>query len=138
MTNLSIGRIDFAPLNRALIGFDRMFQEAEHLSSSNYPPHNIIKLDDYNYEIELAVAGFKRDELTVELDKNELKITGDKTDKNETTYLYRGLAFRSFVKCLHLADHIEVNDVELNEGILTIKLERVIPEELKPRKLKIN
>jgi molecular chaperone IbpA len=137
MTNLSLGRIDQALLNRALIGFDRMFQEVEHLSGNTYPPHNIIKVDEDSYKIEVAVAGFKRDELAVELDETVLKITGDKTDKSTTSYIYRGLASRSFVKVLHLADHIEVKEVELSDGILTISLEKVIPEELKPRKLKI-
>jgi molecular chaperone IbpA len=137
MTNLSLGRIDQALLSRALVGFDRMFEDVQHLSGNTYPPHNIIKLDETNYEIELAVAGFKRDELTVELNETELKITGEKSDKSTPTYLYRGLAFRSFVKSLHLAEHIEVKDVTLNDGILTISLEKVIPEELKSRKLKI-
>lgn len=137
MTNLSLGRIDQALLSRALVGFDRMFEEVQHLSGNTYPPHNIIKLDETNYEIELAVAGFKRDELTVELIETELKITGEKSDKSTPTYLHRGLAFRSFVKSLHLAEHIEVKDVALDDGILTISLEKVIPEELKSRKLKI-
>jgi len=137
MTNLSLGRIDQALLSRALVGFDRMFEDVQHLSGNTYPPHNIIKLNETNYEIELAVAGFKRDELTVELNETELKITGEKSDKSTPTYLYRGLAFRSFVKSLHLAEHIEVKDVTLNDGILTISLEKVIPEELKSRKLKI-
>ena len=137
MTHISLGQIDQALLNRALIGFDRMFKDVQHLSSNTYPPHNIIKLEDDKYQIEVAVAGFSRDELTVELDETELKITGDKTDKNTITYLYKGLASRSFVKTLHLAEHIKVTDVELADGILTISLEKVIPEELKPRKLQI-
>jgi molecular chaperone IbpA len=137
MTHISLGQIDQALLNRALIGFDRMFKDVQHLSGNTYPPHNIIKLENDKYQIEVAVAGFSRDELTVELDETELKITGDKTDKNTITYLYKGLASRSFVKTLHLAEHIEVTDVELLDGILTISLEKVIPEELKPRKLQI-
>jgi molecular chaperone IbpA len=137
MTNLSLGRIDQALLSRALVGFDRMFEDIQHLSGNTYPPHNIIKIDETNYEIEVAVAGFKRDEITVELNETELKITGDKVDKETSIYLYRGLASRSFVKTLHLAENIKVNDVELADGILKISLEKVIPEELKPRKLKI-
>jgi molecular chaperone IbpA len=137
MTHLSLGRIDQALLSRALVGFDRMFEDIQHLSGNTYPPHNIIKIDENNYEIEVAVAGFSRDELTVELNETELKITGDKVEKETSTYLYRGLASRSFVKTLHLAEHIKVSDVELADGILTISLEKVIPEELKPRKLKI-
>jgi molecular chaperone IbpA len=137
MTHLSLGRIDQALLSRALVGFDRMFEEVQHLSGNTYPPHNIIRLEDDKYQIEVAVAGFKRDELTVELNETELKITGDKVDKETSTYLYRGLASRSFVKTLHLAEHIVVKDVELADGILTISLEKVIPEELKPRKLLI-
>lgn len=137
MTNLSLGRIDQALLSRALVGFDRMFEEVQHLSGNTYPPHNIIKLENDKYEIEVAVAGFKRDELTVELNETELKITGDKVEKDTSVYLHRGLASRSFVKTLHLAENIKVNDVELADGILTISLEKVIPEELKSRKLQI-
>jgi molecular chaperone IbpA len=137
MTNLSLGRIDQALLSRALVGFDRMFEDIQHLSGNTYPPHNIIKLDETNYEIEVAVAGFKRDEITVELNETELKITGDKVEKETSIYLHRGLASRSFVKTLHLAENIKVNDVELADGILKISLEKVIPEEFKSRKLKI-
>jgi len=137
MAYINLGHIDQALLNRALIGFDRMFEDVQHLSGNTYPPHNIIKLEDDKYQIEIAVAGFKRDELTVKLDQTELEIAGDKVDKDTLVYLHKGLASRSFVKTLHLAEHIKVTDVELADGILTISLEKVIPEELKPRKLEI-
>lgn len=138
MTHLSLGNIGFAPFNRALVGFDRMFQDIENLQVTNYPPHNIIKLDDENYKIEVAVAGFEKEDLSVEVKEKDLIIKGERvSESKDITYLYRGLASRSFEKTLCLSADIVVSDVELDKGILTINLERVIPEELKPRKLKI-
>lgn len=135
-------RIDTETLNRALIGFDSMFNNFErrfaNSVSGNYPPHNVIKLDDNNYEIQVAVTGFDKEDVSVELDQNILIVTAGRPQEEERVYLHRGLAQRNFVKHFPLAEHIEVRGAEQKNGVLTIKLERVIPEALKPRRIEIN
>jgi molecular chaperone IbpA len=132
----ALPRIDTTTLNRALVGFDNMFKYANQLSNSNYPPHNIIKTDDDNYVIELAVAGFKKSEITVEVDRESLIISGTK-DKDPATaveYLHRGLSSRDFTRQFTLAEHVVVKNATIQDGILSVYLERVVPEE-KKRKL---
>lgn len=139
--NLTLRSVDFAPLHRALIGFDQLFDNFENRyqnSTTNYPPHNVVKIGENQYEIQLAVAGFSKQEVTVEIDQDQLVIKGNKhEDDASIQYLYRGLAFRNFVRSFTLADHVEVRDAEHKDGVLTIKLERVIPESLKPRQILI-
>jgi len=139
----SLTRLDansLAQLNRALIGFDRIFSDLEtrHLSSNNYPPYNIIKHDSEHFEIEVAVAGFDRKDLTIEVDQDQLIIKGQRSkDDDAAKYLYRGLAARDFERAFTLADYIEVGEADLTNGILRVKLTRVIPETLKPRLISI-
>ena len=137
-----LSRIDTETLNRALIGFDAMFNNFErrfaNSVSSNYPPHNVVKLDDSNYEIQIAVTGFDKDDVTVELDQNILIVTAGRPQEEERVYLHRGLAQRNFVKQFPLAEHIEVKGAEQRNGVLTIKLERIVPEALKPRRISVN
>jgi len=137
-----MNRIDADTLNRALIGFDTMFNNFErrfaNSVSSNYPPHNVVKLDDNNYEIQVAVTGFDKEEVTVEVDQNILIITAGRPQEEERVYLHRGLAQRNFVKQFPLAEHIEVRGAEQKNGVLTVKLERVVPEALKPRRIEIS
>jgi molecular chaperone IbpA len=124
------------------IGFDNLwdrFQNIETInSSSNYPPYNIIKHDAENWSIELAVAGFKRSELDVELAEGVLTVLAkaESTDE-EKEYVHRGLAKRAFTRKWTLADDVVVQDASLVDGVLVIKLERIIPEEKKPRKIEI-
>jgi molecular chaperone IbpA len=140
----ALTRIDansLAQLNRALIGFDRIFSDLEqrHLSSpNNYPPYNIIKHDSEHFEIEIAVAGFNKEDITIEVDQDQLIIKGrrPKVDDDDI-YLYKGLAARDFDRVFTLADYIEVGEAELTNGILSVKLTRVIPETLKPRLISI-
>jgi molecular chaperone IbpA len=130
-------------LNRAMVGFDRFFDDFEHRFANqiqnNYPPHNIAKYDEDTYEIQIAVSGFDKDELTVELDQNNLIIKGEHVDSqpDNLEYIHRGLAARDFTKSFALAEHIEVGDVRIKNGILYIQLKRIVPESLKPRVLKI-
>ena len=130
-------------INRALIGFDSMFNDFEsrfaNQLSTNYPPYNVVKYDEDNYEIQIAVAGFGKDEVSVEVDQNQLIIKGEHTDEQAegTVYLHRGLAARNFVRTWTLADHMEVRGAETKDGMLSIKLQRIIPEALKPRKIDI-
>ena len=140
----AINRFDANALNRALIGFDTMFDQLERRFANqvqnNYPPHNIIRTGENTYVIEIAVAGFGKDEVSVSLENNELSIKGEKAEVDETAeiqYLHRGLASRNFVRVFPLAEHIEVKGAEIKDGILTVKLERIIPEELKPRIIEV-
>jgi molecular chaperone IbpA len=136
-----LARFDTTALNRALIGFDRIFNDFENRfqhSTTNYPPYNVIKHDENSFEIEVAVAGFDREDITIEVDQDRLVIKGQrlKTDDAEK-YVYRGLAARDFERAFVLAEHIIVGDAELTNGILRVKLTRVVPEALKPRLIAI-
>ena len=131
-----------AHLNRALIGFDRIYNDFEnrHVNSTttNYPPYNVIQHDENNFEIEIAVAGFDRGDITVEVDQDQLVIKGRRASAaDDTKYVHRGLAARDFDRAFTLVDHVEVGEAELTNGILRVKLTRVIPEALKPRLITI-
>lgn len=138
MTQLQ--RFDTTTLNRALVGFDRLFNTFEtrfaNQLSSNYPPHNIVKTDDTHYQIEIAVAGFKKHEISVEIEQDMLTVKGESELANESSarqYLHRGLSSRNFLRSWQLAENMIVNGAEIKEGILTISLEYIIPEEKKAR-----
>ena len=104
---------------------------------SVYPPHNVVKLDEDNFVIELAVAGFDTKELGIETVENSLVITGEKHDKDEREYSHKGISTRKFTRRFSLAEHVHVSGASLEHGILSISLERQIPEEKKPRTIKI-
>jgi molecular chaperone IbpA len=135
--NNQLSRID--ALNRALIGFDTMFDSMErrfaNQVSNNYPPHNIIKTGENTYEIQVAVTGFKKSEIAVTVENNVLVIKGESmtTEYQAEQYLYRGLATRDFAREFPLAEHIEVNGAEIKNGMLIVKLIRNIPESAKPK-----
>ncbi len=139
--NNSLARID--ALNRALIGFDTMFDTLErrfaNSVSNNYPPHNIIKTGDNDYAIQIAVTGFEKNEISVTVEDNVLIIKGESqsTEYAAEAYLHRGLATRDFVKEFPLAEHIEVAGAEIKNGMLTVKLIRNIPESAKPKVINI-
>lgn len=131
-----------AQLNRALIGFDRIFNDVErryaNSAQTNYPPFNILKHDEDHFEIEVAVAGFDREDITIEVDQNHLTIRGQRLKEDDVSkYVHRGLAARDFERVFTLADHIEVGEAELTNGILRVKLTRIVPEALKPRLIAI-
>jgi len=126
-----------AQLSKALVGFDRYFNVPSHVNG-NYPPHNIVKYDDTHYGIEVAVAGFSKDEITVEIDQDQLLITGKKFANADTVeYLHRGLAARDFEQQFTLAEYMEVRGAEVKDGMLKIEIERIVPEALKPRQIAI-
>jgi molecular chaperone IbpA len=127
-------------VNHALIGFDRIFNQLDNVRIQNktYPPHNIVKIDGENWLVELAAAGFSRDELTVELHENVLTIRGRKQEQQGKDYLYRGLAMRSFEKSLYLQDHIKIKYADYKDGMLNIYLEHEVPESKKPKLITIN
>jgi molecular chaperone IbpA len=136
-------RFDTNALNRALLGFDNLFDNFEQRFANqiqqNYPPYNILKHDEDSYEIEIAVTGFEKDEITVEIDQNQLVVKGQRkeVELKEPTYLHRGLATRDFTRSWTLAEHMEVGEGSIKNGVLTIELKRVVPESLKPRVLKL-
>lgn len=116
--------------------FDRMHQQTP--GQGNYPPYNIAKVDDDHYVIEIAVAGFIESELDVEVKDGVLFVEGKKEDDDQTEYLHKGISARQFKRSFTLSDTIVVKGAAYNNGILTIDLENVIPEEKKPRKIKIS
>ncbi len=126
----------YAPL---AIGIDRFFTEVENAIKGNttYPPHNVIKDGEDSYGIELAVAGFSRDQISIETQDGLLKITGEaQTDEREC--VYKGISTRSFTRQFTLAEYVEVTDATLKDGILHVSLKRNVPEEKQPRKVKID
>jgi molecular chaperone IbpA len=143
MTNHQLTRFDTNALNRALLGFDTMFNDFEHRYANqlkdNYPPYNIVKHNDDTYEIEIAVTGFSKDEVIVEIDQNQLIVKGirDKSSDVTAEFLHRGLALRDFTRSWTLAEHMEVGNGTIKNGVLTIELKRVVPDALKPRVLKL-
>lgn len=142
--NGTLTRFDTQALNRALVGFDRLFDGFEarfaNQLTTNYPPHNIVKTDDTHYAIEIAVAGFKKHEISVEIEQDMLTVRGSSETPNESTnrqYLHRGLSSRDFERSWQLAEHMVVRGAEIKDGVLTINLEYVIPEEKKARVIDI-
>jgi len=136
-------RISFVPLYQSTLGFDKFFDDVEKLltmdiQKSTFPPHNILKLDDTRYIVELAIAGFSKDEIDISVNAGVLTVKGEKEDKeSDVQYLHKGIGTRSFTKTITVADTIEVKGAEFKDGILRIGLENVIPEHKKPRKIEI-
>ena len=144
MNNNALQRIE--AINRALIGFDTMFDQMErrfsNSVSNNYPPHNILKTGDNQYEIQIAVTGFEKSEIAVTVEANVLTVKGEgaesvRHEQPEIVYLHRGLATRDFVREFPLAEHMEVAGAEIRNGMLIVKLIRNIPESEKPRVIDI-
>lgn len=128
-----------AQLSKALVGFDRYFNVPSH-QNGNYPPHNIVKYSDTNYAIEVAVAGFTKEEIAVEVDQDQLTIRGvmNRPNKDEgIEYLHRGLAARDFEQTFTLAEYMEVVGAKVDNGMLHIDIKRVVPDALKPRTIEI-
>ena len=136
---------DFAPYRRSTVGFDRLFDMLENSNlgqgQENYPPFDLIQLGDNDFRIELAVAGFKPDEIDITAQQNVLLVSGRKKEEAEegkgNNYIYRGIATRSFERRFALADHIQVKGADMKDGLLAIELVREIPEAMKPRKISI-
>ncbi|MET3664806.1 Hsp20 family protein [Caulobacter sp. 1776] len=134
--------IDLSPLYRSLVGFDRLADQldaaARNEAASGYPPYNIERIGENDYRIEIAVAGFKPEELNVEVKENLLTVTGRKTANDDAKqYLHRGLAERNFERKFQLTDYLVVVDADLSNGLLSIALKRELPEALKPRTVEI-
>ncbi|MBB3644497.1 molecular chaperone IbpA [Rhizobium sp. BK619] len=134
--------LDFSPLFRSSIGFDRMLNVLEAASrvetTDSWPPYDIVKSGEDAYRIAMAVAGFTLDELTITQEQNMLFVSGQKANADDVQYLHRGIAGHSFQRRFELADHVKVVGAVLVNGLLTIDLKREIPEEAKPRQIAIS
>lgn len=135
--------IDLGPFYRSSIGYDRVGRLIDNAlrgteSGAGYPPYNIEVLGENNYAITLAVAGFKREQLELSVENGVLTIAGKKGDDSaERTFLYQGIANRAFERRFNLAEHVEVTDARLSDGVLTVDLKREVPEAMKPRSIPI-
>jgi|SRR5580658_4904890 molecular chaperone IbpA len=134
--------IDFSPLYRSVVGFDRLadlLDSAAAETATGYPPYNIERTADHTYRIEIAVAGFKPDELAIEAKEGALTVQGRKAANDvERRFVHRGLAARNFDRRFQLAEYVLVTDASLADGILAIELKRELPEALKPRRISIS
>jgi molecular chaperone IbpA len=131
---------DFSPYFRSTVGFDHLFNMLEQAADAGngYPPYNIERTDETHYRISIAVAGFGDKDLNVEVRDGVLTIAGKREEAAKAGYLYQGIAGRSFERRFQLAEHVEVRAAKLENGLLHVDLERVVPEEKKPRKIAIN
>ena len=140
---LSLRSLDIPSIHKFGIGFDSIIDELMRLNATqantNYPPYNVVKLNENEFAIELAVAGFSEGEVSIELENSVLTITGNKINDldNPKEYLYHGISSRNFVRSFTLADYVEVKNASNENGILTIFLERLIPEEKKSKQVAI-
>ncbi|WP_324037297.1 Hsp20 family protein [Aeromonas caviae] len=133
--------IDFSPLYRSAIGFDRLatlIESAASNGNAGYPPYNIEQLGDSDYRISMAVAGFTQEELELSFQENLLTVKGSKQADTERNYLYQGIAERGFERRFQLADYVRVKGADLKNGLLHIDLVREVPEAMKARKIEIN
>ncbi len=144
MTQFTLRSLDIPALHRHAIGFDQLFEQMERTfansrSNDNYPPHNVVKLDDTHFVVEVAVAGFKQDEIDVELKDGVLVVKGEKAKVEDTKpeYLHKGISARNFTRSFTLAENVEVRGATVENGILAVALELVIPEEKQPKKIAI-
>ncbi len=134
---------DLSPLYKTTVGFDHLASMLDTIggdaAGNGYPPYNIERLDENDYRISMAVAGFGEDDLNIEVKENTLTITGEKVEEgSEGDFLHRGIAARSFERRFELADHVKVNSATLENGLLHVVLKREIPEAMKPRTIKIS
>jgi len=138
-------RFDLAPLYKSTVGFDHVASILEQLAAADtdngYPPYNIERVDENNYRITMAVAGFSEDDLEIEVREGMLRISGTRsekeTDDSETVFLHRGIASRNFERRFRLAEYVEVSGAKLENGLLHIDLRRELPDAMKPRKIEI-
>lgn len=133
--------LNFSPLFRSTIGFDRVFDLLENASRSqsldSWPPYDIVRTSEDSYRITMAVAGFSEQDIAITHEPNMLVVIGKKTDEDNADYLHRGIPGRSFEHRFELADHVKVTGAHLVNGLLTIALSREVPEEMKPRRVQI-
>ena len=139
-----ISTFDLTPFYRSTVGIDSLFDRITRnldmaANAGNYPPYNIVRTGDESYEIQIAAAGFRQDEIEVEVSDDQLVIQGQQTieARAEVEYLHHGISNRNFVRTFQLSDHVEVRSAVMKDGILTVTLEREIPEAMKPKKIAV-
>ena len=143
MVRNTLSLIDnFNQLTPYAVGFDRMFDQLNryvdnNVTSTGFPPYNIQKGGDFTYTIEMALAGFSKDDIEIEVAENTLSVRSDKKDETDEWTFHRGISYRKFDRRFTLADDIVVNGAKLENGMLTIELERIVPEEKKPRLIEV-
>lgn len=127
-------------IHPSYVGFDRvarLFADSIEKKTTNYPPYNIVKTGDNSYSIEIAVAGFDREDLDIQVAERIVSVAGQTSNTESTEFLYKGVAQRNFLHKFTLADTVEVSSADLKNGMLTINLENIIPQEKMPRKISI-
>jgi molecular chaperone IbpA len=139
-----ITSFDLTPFYRNTVGIDSLFDRITRnldmaANAGNYPPYNIVKTGDETYEIQIAAAGFRQDEIEVEVKDGQLIVQGTQSAelRPEVEYLHHGISNRNFLRTFQLSDYVEVKDAVMKDGILTVRLEREIPEAMKPKKISI-
>ena len=141
---MTMTNFDFSPLYRTTVGFDHLSTLLDNIhrsdrAANSYPPYNIELINENNYQITMAVSGFKSDELDIKSEQRTLTVKGQKhPDENSRNYLHQGIAARNFERKFQLADHIEITGAQLENGLLHIDLAREIPEAMKPKTIPIN
>jgi molecular chaperone IbpA len=140
-----ISTFDLTPFYRSTVGIDSLFDRITRnidmaANAGNYPPYDIVKTGDESYEIRIAAAGFRQDEIDVEVKDGQLVVQGGQSTeaRPEVEYLHHGISNRSFIRTFQLSDYVEVKEAVMKDGILTVKLERMIPEAMKPKKIAIS
>jgi len=137
-----ITSFDLAPFYRNTVGIDRLFdritRQIDAAATGNYPPYDIVVTGDSTYEIRVAAAGFRLEEIDIEYHEGQLSVTGTKDATPDHEYLHHGISNRSWVRSWTLADYVEVKAAVMKDGILTVKLERIVPETMKPKKIEIS
>ena len=139
-----ITSFDLTPFYRNTVGIDRLFDritsQIDAAAQGNYPPYDIVVTGENTYEIRVAAAGFRQDEIDVEFHEGRLTVKGEHNDEFHATvdYLHHGISNRSWVRQYTLADYVEVKEAVMKDGILTIKLERIVPDAMKPKKIAIS
>ena len=131
---------DFSPFARNAIGFETLFDRLNDRSSDNsesYPPYDIVRKGEDAFQINLALAGFAPDDITVTSEASQLTVTGKKPENQQTEYLYQGISARAFERRFNLADYIEVENASFENGLLHVNLVRRVPERMKPRRIEI-
>ena len=132
---------NFAFPRNAFLGFDHIFDELERVTNhakDSYPPHNVVKHDDMHYEIELAVAGFSKDDIDIELKDHVLSIKGERDQRrDQVKYVHKGISARKFYKSFRLSEYAEVTGADMTDGILTVSIEVILPEEKRPQQINI-
>ena len=131
-------RIDYSPFFRSTVGFDNLLNLLDTASEQGYPPYNIERSDENNYRVTVAVAGFAEKDLAVDVKDRVLTITGKKEEGGKPAYLHQGIAGRAFERSFQLAEHVEVKQARLENGLLHVDLERIVPEAKRPRRIAIN